>query len=89
MSHCTMCELANVKTFPELKLQFAFLGASVLHLISIVGTEKKTHTKLLIFHVDFIHIFEIPSNWPKVFGTHLQPVCSRKIQNKLWLKYYG
>lgn len=23
-----------------------------------------------MFHVDFIHIFEIPSNWPKVFGTH-------------------
>lgn len=38
-----MCELANVKTFPELELQFAFSGANVLQLISIVGTEKSPH----------------------------------------------
>lgn len=38
-----MCELAHVKTFPDLKLQFAFSGASVLQLISNVGTEKTPH----------------------------------------------
>ena len=82
MSHCTMCELANMKTLPELKLQFAFSGASVLQLISIVGAEKN-HTKLLIAHANSVHIFEIPSNQPKVFGTHIQPTCTRRIQNEL------
>lgn len=41
-----MCELANMKTLPELKLQFAFSGASVLQLISIVGAEKSTPNSL-------------------------------------------
>lgn len=43
MSHCILCEVANMKIFSELKLQFAFSGASVLQLISTVRTEKNPH----------------------------------------------
>lgn len=38
-----MYELENMKTLPELKLQFAFSGESVLQLISIMGAEKNPH----------------------------------------------
>lgn len=80
-----MCELANVKTVPELKLQSAFSGANDLQLNRIVGTErKKTNpAKVLIDLGNSIHIFEKPSNRPKVFGTFA--ACMHRKNSKLAL----